>query len=150
MLIALESTRDREVSLGEHRPELTILVVLFDAVPIRAVGTESGKWARGRRHGIGEELVDVGDFELDAAELLLNLWLPALGLGLRHLERDEARLGLLLRRLNPLLERPEMEVNLVPQASFHLLQLLEHELQARIDRLVLLVAARVVEGKRLH
>jgi hypothetical protein len=86
----MDRTLDRIMGKGVYTLKPTIPVAEFDAVPSRAVGMYSGKWARGRRPGrqdtwlrggrglsvAVEERVELHELQLDGGEGSLQFWLP--------------------------------------------------------------------------
>jgi hypothetical protein len=144
----LVRTVDRDVRVGVDRPRLTILVVMWNTVPVRAI-EDVARWRGSRRRldgiddarlGVGvrhrlalEEPVDAPDFELEASHLLVHLNVLGVRLGARHLQQDETLLRTLLDVDNALLQATVAAVNPLREPHLHALQLIQHQAEVGVD-----------------
>jgi hypothetical protein len=96
------------------------------------------------------EPVEAGDLQLEAVELLHQIHLTRLHLRARHLQRDDVLLGLLLDLLGTVLQATASPINPVVEVNLNLLELVQHETNTRIHRVIGLGATCVVERVGLH
>jgi hypothetical protein len=152
--------------MGGNWPQLKIPGMIFDAVPHWPVGIGilMWWWRRRRLHCskdprlaprisqvlVLEEAANMMKFEFQALDLLLNLSAARLWLCSSHLEWNQPLLHTLLGICHTVLNPLAATLDAVTELRLHLLELLEHELDSGINRILRPWAASVVEGVRLH
>jgi hypothetical protein len=137
--MSLRHTMGSRVGLDEHRVMLSFTQLRCGAVGIgasRCHARRSGCGLRGgedpglvlmMRHVLPlEETVHAVNLQLQPIDLLLQHRATCLRFSMRHLQRNQPLLGVLLHFLDTLLQAATATPNGVLEANLHLLQFLKH------------------------
>jgi hypothetical protein len=96
------------------------------------------------------EAVEASDLQANIIDTLMNLYVPHLYLRTGHLQGDKTLLGLVLDICDTMLHTSTASVDILPEASLHTLELIQHQPEVGIHRILGPLAVGVVVGIGLH